>query len=711
MTTAPVSRSSSPGLSIRTSLLGTVCALSLLAAGALGWHAVEDVAVLREAEAAREADLGANHFAAGLFEVLMERLATNNALQAAGPADAAALREIETRRAAVAANFTPGLEILSAQAFPGREAVLGRLRAALSSADNMRKRADAAIRLPREQRDEALRRDYVPTISASVNAALDVWFSASHAVAAADPVLARLAVVKELGWRLRDISGGERSNVASAISAGQPVPADQVAASAAIRGRVDLLWNMLRNLAPEADAGTAPALRAAIATARSEYFENFRKLSDEMVRVGAAEAGRYPMTVSRYVETTTPQLGALLAVMHAGGQASQARAATRVSEAWAHLSLALSLLALSLLTAAGAAWIVLRRVTGPLSALAGATRRLADGDLDAPLPTTGRADEVGQLGTALTVLRESSRRARVLEGEARHLREMAEKERRQGQVALADEVERSLGGVAAALTASAASMRQSSNHVSTTAQRTAEEAGSAALGAGQASTNVQTVAAAAEEMAASVGEITRQVTEAASVAQRAAAEASASDATVRGLSEAAQRIGEVVRLIGDIAGQTNLLALNATIEAARAGEAGKGFAVVASEVKSLAAQTAKATEEIGRQIAEMQSATGLAVQAIRGIGATVDRSSEIAAAIAAAVEQQGATTREIARNVAEAAQGTGAVSERVTEVGRGAQETTAAMSALDDVIGDVSRNGEALRGAVESLASRLRATA
>ncbi|WP_052401510.1 methyl-accepting chemotaxis protein [Muricoccus aerilatus] len=709
MPPAPASGLPSRALSIRSSLLGTVCALSLLAAGGLGWHAVEDVGVLRQAEAARKADRGANQFAAGLFEVLMERLTTNNALQAAGPADAAVLREIETRRAAVAANFGPGLEVLSAQVFPDRDALLGKLRAALDNANEIRKRADAAIRLPRDQREQALLRDYIPTINASVSAAVDVWFTASHAVAAADPVLARLAVVKELGWRMRDISGVERSNIASTITAGQPVAADRIAANAASRTRVDLLWEMLRNLAPEADAATDPALRAAMATARREYFENFRKLSDELVRAGATEAGRYPMTAANYVETSTRQIGTLLAVMHAGGQASQARAATQVSEARAHLTLALSLLALSLLTTLGAAWIVLRRVTSPLSALATATQRLADGDLEAALPMTGRADEVGRLGKALSVLRENSRRARALEGEAAQLRDSAEVDRRRNQAVLAEEVERSLGGVAAALAASATSMRQSSGDAAATAKRTAEEAGSAALGAGQASANVQTVAAAAEEMAATVGEITRQVTEAATVAQRAAAEASASDATVRGLSEAAQRIGEVVRLIGDIAGQTNLLALNATIEAARAGEAGKGFAVVASEVKSLAAQTAKATDEIGRQIAEMQAATELAVGAIQGIGATVDRSSQIAAAIAAAVEQQGATTREIARNVAEAAQGTGAVSERVAEVGRGAQETTAAMSALGDAIGEVSQHGEALRGAVESLASRLRA--
>jgi methyl-accepting chemotaxis protein len=171
-------------------------------------------------------------------------------------------------------------------------------------------------------------------------------------------------------------------------------------------------------------------------------------------------------------------------------------------------------------------------------------------------------------------------------------------------------------------------------------------------------------------MAASITEITRRVAEAAEVAAQAVSEARATDGTVRGLSDSAARIGDVVRLIGEIAGQTNLLALNATIEAARAGEAGRGFAVVASEVKTLAAQTAKATEEISTQIQQMQAATSGAVEAIRGIGATVERTSGIATAIAAAVEEQGATTQEIARSAAEVAGSTDRVSCRGNGGGR-----------------------------------------
>ena len=278
------------------------------------------------------------------------------------------------------------------------------------------------------------------------------------------------------------------------------------------------------------------------------------------------------------------------------------------------------------------------------------------------------------------------------------------------QARLADQFEREMGGVVDAVAASAGQMQQSANALSSAAETSGREADAVAEVSGRAGADVQAVAASAEELAASVAEITRQVAEGAEVARTAASAARATDGTVQGLAQAAQRIGDVVRLISDIAGQTNLLALNATIEAARAGDAGKGFAVVASEVKNLAAQTAKATEEIAAQIGGIQGSTTEAVAALQSITATIERMNEVTTAIAAAVEEQGAATREIARSAALVAEGTGAVTRRIEDVRAASSETGRSASEVLDASNDLARQAGLLREKSGSFLQQVRAS-
>jgi methyl-accepting chemotaxis protein len=277
------------------------------------------------------------------------------------------------------------------------------------------------------------------------------------------------------------------------------------------------------------------------------------------------------------------------------------------------------------------------------------------------------------------------------------------------QARLADTFEGQVGGVVENVVARATEMQAAAQQLTGNARLSGQEAGLVAEAAGRANADVQAVAAAAEEMAASIVEITRRVSEAAQVTDRAVHEARATDTTMRSLAESANRIGDVVKLIGDIAGQTNLLALNATIEAARAGEAGKGFAVVASEVKNLAGQTARATEEISSQIAEMQAVTSRAVEAIRGIGSTVERTNEISTAIAAAVEQQGAATQEIARSASQVAEATGTVSQRIGRVREAAQETGAAANGMLEATEGLAGQANDLRGRASEFLVAIRA--
>jgi len=260
-----------------------------------------------------------------------------------------------------------------------------------------------------------------------------------------------------------------------------------------------------------------------------------------------------------------------------------------------------------------------------------------------------------------------------------------------------------------ALSGASAELRKTSEGMSQTSEQTNAQGRTAAQASSEASANVETVATASGELSNSIAEISRQVAHAASIANRAVDETRRTDDTVQSLAETAGRIGAVVKLINDIAGQTNLLALNATIEAARAGEAGKGFAVVASEVKSLATQTAKATEEISAQIAAVQKVTTDAVEAIKGIGGTIGEVSSVATSIASAVEEQGAATHEITRNTREAARRTKDVSENIAGVSAGADSTGVAARGVKSAAEALGARAEQLRDQVGDFLAKIRA--
>jgi methyl-accepting chemotaxis protein len=274
---------------------------------------------------------------------------------------------------------------------------------------------------------------------------------------------------------------------------------------------------------------------------------------------------------------------------------------------------------------------------------------------------------------------------------------------------LADEFQAAVGNIVEAVSSASGELEVAAGTLTQTADTTQQLSGIVASASEDASANVQSVATATEEMTSSVNEIARQVQESSKIAGEAVEQAKKTDSRITQLSAAAGRIGDVVKLITAIAEQTNLLALNATIEAARAGEAGRGFAIVAQEVKALAAQTAKATDEIGTQISSMQSATHDSVAAIQEISGTIGRIAEIASAIAAAVEEQGAATHEISRNVQQAAQGTAQVATNITDVNRGASETGTASSQVLGSARSLARESGNLKVEVEKFVKTVRA--
>lgn len=392
---------------------------------------------------------------------------------------------------------------------------------------------------------------------------------------------------------------------------------------------------------------------------------------------------------------------------------------------------------ISLVFAIIAAWLIGAGIAGPIGSMTATMGRLANGERDIDIPGTDHKGEIGAMASAVMVFKDNMIEAERLQTEQRKQEEQQrEEEKRRAEAereaaaketedqeratqeaaARTDKMEQIIASfdqeassVLESVSSAATQMRASAEAMAETADQTSKQSSAVASASEEASTNLQTVASAAEELSASVEEISRQVSESTNIAQSAVTEAAATNEKVQGLAEAAQKIGDVVNLINDIASQTNLLALNATIEAARAGDAGKGFAVVASEVKSLATQTAKATEEIGGQIGAIQSATGEAATAIDGISSVIGKISEISTAIASAVEEQGASTREIAGNVQQAAAGTQEVNGNITSVNTAAAETGQSASQVLNAAGELAQQGDALRKRVDTFLAEIRA--
>ncbi|HEY8566566.1 MAG TPA: CHASE3 domain-containing protein [Beijerinckiaceae bacterium] len=361
-----------------------------------------------------------------------------------------------------------------------------------------------------------------------------------------------------------------------------------------------------------------------------------------------------------------------------------------------------------LVVAIGSALVLTNGIAAPIKHMTDVMKRLAADDLVVAVPGIGRRDEIGGMAAAVQVFKDALI-AKKAADEAAAVENEAKMRRAQALDQLTRTFETKVSALTQGLSSAATEMEATARSMTSTADQTNGQSMAVASAAEQTSANVQTVASATEELSISIREITTQVAHAAQIAGGAVEDARRTDQMVQALAQTAEKIGGVVQLINTIAGQTNLLALNATIEAARAGEAGRGFAVVATEVKELASQTSKATEEIAGQIAEVQTATRQAVDAIQGIGRTITGISDISTSIAAAMEEQGAATQEIARNVQEAARGTEQVTGNIGEVKRGAGETGAAAAQVLGAAQELARHSSNLGQEVESFLSGVKA--
>ena len=454
--------------------------------------------------------------------------------------------------------------------------------------------------------------------------------------------------------------------------------------------------------------GIEPSREGKPSTAKDGHGRSITELSAEALRGGDEGVIEYsfpkpgqtaPLTKIAYAARFAPWQATFLS----GAYTDDLDAAFTTTLTW------LSVIGgLILLLTMPIAWLVNRDIGKTLGKLRDTMARLADGDLTVIISGTDRTDELGGMARAVAVFKDNAGRIAELQQEQQAERQRGIQEKRQALLNLADRFDKEVREVVEAVATTSGDMGTAARKVSGTAGTAVEQAGSALAEAEQATMNVQGVAAAMEEMAATGSEISRQVSRAATISREAAEEGRRTNDTVAGLAAAAQKVGDVVKLIQDIAAQTNLLALNATIEAARAGEAGRGFAVVAGEVKSLANQTAKATEEIRAQIASIQAESNAALAAIQGISQTVHGVEEIATAISSTVDQQSAAIQEVSANIQQAADRTQRVARDLRRVSDGLGENGAAAAAVLSAADLLGQQAGVLRLEVDSFLGTVR---
>ncbi len=677
-----------------------ICVVALLAINAWGsWTQVRTAGRVLTI-----ADASANTFKA-MHNLRTDRSSTNRTLNAEGGLDADIDKYLRGVRDSEMPAMRSALEQLQGLDFADQKTLVpefDRLYKLLTAEqaeywDNVSK--------PRASRRLALAKEYMDTTASLLDNLDKISGNLTAAVNHADPTIDQLLQIKQMAWLLRNTAGEASLQVSNALNAGK-MNADIQQTYIKNVGGTDIAWNALQLAA--AGMQLPAKLSDAIAATKSAYFDpQYTGLRDRLVK--AALAGeKTELTVNQWTPVTVGRLGASVGVAEAALDAAKDYAASLQSSAMRALVIQLALLAAAVAVAIGATFVVRNRVINPLRAISDATLKLASGDLSVSTDFNARNDEIGALAGAMATFKQNAVEKTKFEQEeqARGAQATQRQKAIEGHIeAFEGQVRQAIGTLGKAseqMHAASASMSSMSDQTNASVQL-------AAQASGEASVNVQSVASATEELSASINDISRQVARAAETASRAVDQARQTDDTVQGLSQTAARIGEVVNMINDIAGQTNLLALNATIEAARAGEAGRGFAVVASEVKSLANETAKATEEITQQIAAVQKVASDAMNAIKGIGGTIAEVSEVATAIAAAIEEQGAATREISRNTQQAAEGTRNVSNNIGGVTAGADAARAAAQSVKSASEALTNQTNQLRGQIDGFLDKIRA--
>ncbi|KJC45219.1 methyl-accepting chemotaxis protein [Bradyrhizobium sp. LTSP857] len=647
------------------------------------------------------AEASANAFKA-MHNLRTDRATTNQALNADVLAPDAE-KNIAAYREAENSALRPIADLAAMVEFADQKALLPALIRQIETLKALQAESMEAISKPKALRRPGLAKEYVETATALLLTLDRLSTQLAAAVDNTDPVVDQLLAIKQLAWLVRDTGGQAALLLSNGLATGRLAPEARQNYSEFVTG-TKFVWKALETMV--AGAQLPASVLEAMTAAKAAYFDpQFMATSDQLLNATIAgekpDGGQWGTDVIR-------RLGTAVTVAERALDEAKRHTAMRWSSARQSLILNMMLLAAALALATGSMMLVGRRAIRPLHAIRDGMLKVAAGDLTVDTGYTERRDEIGALAGALATFKQQAIEKARIEQQERE-RNAGAAGRQQAIEAYIGEFENQVRQTLSQLGDASNAMRATSDGMSKVSSQTNASVQIAAKASDEASMNVQSVASASEQLSASIGDISRQAAHAAGIASRAVNQARETDSTVQGLAVTANKIGEVVGLINDIASQTNLLALNATIEAARAGEAGRGFAVVAAEVKSLASQTAKATDDISEQIADIQKVAGEAIEAIKAIGGIIGEVNEVATAIAAAVEEQGAATQEITRSTQQAAQGTKNVSDNIVGVSAGADAAGAAAQNVKTASETLGAQTQQLRGQVDDFLGKIRA--
>ncbi|MCK1478568.1 methyl-accepting chemotaxis protein [Bradyrhizobium sp. 197] len=609
------------------------------------------------------ADASADLFKA-MHNLRTDRSTTSRLLNATEPMDPEIEKYLRSLRDAQMPAMARALKLLPSIDFPQSGTMVPELARLYKLLIEEQTQFWDDVAKAKDQRRAGLTKEYMET----TQGLLDVLDRLSNTLAGTvnhqDATIDQLLSIKQNAWLLRNTAGEASLIVSTGLAAGKITPERRYNYTQYVGGTA-AMWKALE--LSTFGMQLAPALTSAVAAAKTAYFEpQYLALRDRLADA-LVKSEKPEMTANQWSPLTVGRMASAVAVAEAALDAARTHTLEQRSGAQRALIVQLTLLALAMGLAVGAIMLVSRRVITPLNTIRDAMLKVAGGDLAVDSGYLDRQDEIGALAGALETFKQQANEKLKIEAHERE-RNVGATARQRAVEAYVGEFEGAVRKTLGELSEASGEMRKTSGDLSAVSRQTNDRVQIAGKASNDASMSVDSVAAAAEELSASINDISQQAAHAAGIASRAVNQARETDSTVQGLAQSAGRIGEVVGLINTIAAQTNLLALNATIEAARAGEAGRGFAVVASEVKSLASQTAKATEEISEQIADIQKVAGDAINAIQAIGGIIGEVNEVATAIAAAVQEQGAATQEITRSTQYAAQGTKNVSENISGV-------------------------------------------